>query len=296
MKIGKVEVTKKNKLLFKNPDYSKQDIAKYYQKIWSYMNFYIIGYPVTLERYPNGIDEKGFYQKNASDYFPDWMDKVEVDGREDNKTNYPLCNDLDSLIYLVNQGTITFHTWLSSTHDLDNPDKIIFDLDPPEDDFSLIVESAFDVKKELENLNLRPFVMTTGSKGLHILTPVKPDYNFHQIKEFAKKVAYHITKKNPDKYTTEQRKDNRDGKIFLDILRNARGQTGVCPYSLRPISGAPIATPLSWDELSKKNFNSQKYTMKNIFRRLGQIEDPWKDYKKSSSSITDGVKYLKNLT
>ncbi len=296
MKIGRVEITKKDKLLFKDPNYSKQDIAEYYEKIWPYMNFYIIGYPVTLQRFPNGIDEEGFYQKNASDYFPSWIDKVEIKGREDNKTNYPLCNDLDSLIYLVNQGTITFHTWLSSTHDLDKPDKIIFDLDPPEDDFSLLVEAAFNVKKELENLNLSPFAMTTGSKGLHIVTPIKPEYNFDQVKEFSKKVAYHITKNERDKYTIEQRKENRDGKIFLDILRNTKGQTGVCPYSLRPLNGGPVATPLSWDELSKKDFDSQKYKIKNIFRRLGQIEDPWKNYKKSSASIADGIKYLKNLS
>src|SRR6056297_92062 len=296
MKIGRVEITKKNKLLFKDPNYSKQDIAEYYEKIWPYMNFYIIGYPVTLQRFPNGIDEEGFYQKNASDYFPSWIDKVEIKGREDNKTNYPLCNDLDSLIYLVNQGTITFHTWLSSTHDLDKPDKIIFDLDPPEDDFSLLVEAAFNVKKELENLNLSPFAMTTGSKGLHIVTPIKPEYNFDQVKEFSKKVAYHITKNERDKYTIEHRKENRDVKIFLDILRNTKGQTGVCPYSLRPLNGGPVATPLSWDELSKKDFDSQKYKIKNIFRRLGQIEDPWKNYKKSSASIADGIKYLKNLS
>jgi len=296
MKIGRVEITKKDKLLFKDPNYSKQDIAEYYEKIWPYMNFYIIGYPVTLQRFPNGIDEEGFYQKNASDYFPSWIDKVEIKGREDNKTNYPLCNDLDSLIYLVNQGTITFHTWLSSTHDLDKPDKIIFDLDPPEDDFSLLVEAAFNVKKELKNLNLSPFAMTTGSKGLHIVTPIKPEYNFDQVKEFSKKVAYHITKNERDKYTIEQRKENRDGKIFLDILRNTKGQTGVCPYSLRPLNGGPVATPLSWDELSKKDFDSQKYKIKNIFRRLGQIEDPWKNYKKSSASIADGIKYLKNLS
>jgi len=296
MKIGRVEITKKDKILFKNPDYSKKDVAEYYEKIWPHMDFYIIGCPVTLQRFPNGIDEKGFYQKNASDYFPSWLDKLEVEGRDKNKTNYPMCNSLDSLIYLVNQGTITFHTWLSSTHDLENPDKIIFDLDPPEDDFSLVVEAAMDVKEELENLKLKPFVMTTGSKGLHIISPIKPEYNFDQVKEFTKKVAYHIIKNNENKYTTEQRKESRGGKIFLDILRNTKGQTGVCPYSLRPIEGAPIATPLTWNELSKGNFDAQKYKINNIFRRLGQIEDPWKDYKKSAVSIADGIKYLKNLS
>lgn len=295
MKIGNIEITNQDKLLFNNPDFSKKHIAEYYKKIWPYMKFYIIGYPVTLQRFPNGIEEKGFYQKNASDYFPEWLDRVSVEGVE-STTNYPLCNDEDSLIYLVNQGTISFHTWLSSTSDLDKPDRIIFDLDPPEDDSSLVVEAAYDVKKELENLNLNPFVMTTGSKGLHIITPIKTEYNYDQVKEFAKKVSYHITKVNPDQYTVEQRKDSRNGKIFIDILRNTKGQTGICPYSLRPIKGAPIATPLSWDELSKNDFNSKKYTIKNIFRRLGQIEDPWKEYKKSSVSIADGVKYLKNLS
>jgi bifunctional non-homologous end joining protein LigD len=296
LKIGKVEITKQDKLLFENPDYSKKDIAEYYSKIWKNMKLHMIGYPVTLQRFPNGIKEKGFYQKNASDYFPKWLDRVEIQGHGDTLTSYPLCNDVDSLVYLVNQGTITFHTWLSSTHDLEKPDKIIFDLDPPKDDLSMILEAAFDIKEELENLHLKPFVMTTGSTGLHIITPIKPEYNFEQIKEFAKKVAYHVTKNNEDKYTTEQRKDRRDGKIFIDILRNAKGQTGVCPYSLRPISGAPVATPLDWNELAKKDFDSQKYNIKNIFRRLGQIDDPWKDFKKSSVSIADGIKYLKNLS
>jgi bifunctional non-homologous end joining protein LigD len=128
--------------------------------------------------------------------------------------------------------------------------------------------------------------MTTGSSGLHVVVPIKAEHSFEQVRDVAVKISKKIVKESPDKFTLEQRKDKRDDKVFLDTLRNAYGQTSVAPYALRPIENAPVATPLTWDELEDNPFNPRKYTIKNIFKRLSQIEDPWNNINRSKRSIS----------
>jgi bifunctional non-homologous end joining protein LigD len=201
---------------------------------------------------------------------------------KDGKQELVIIEKKDDLLYLANQGTLVFHSWLSQKQNVNKPDKLIFDLDPPKNSgFQIVKFAAYKLRDIFTKNKLNPFVMTTGSKGLHVIIPIKPKHDFDKVREFAKKTAEELADKYPDKLTTEVRKEKRKARILLDYLRNAFGQTGVAPYSLRAIKNAPIATPLDWAELPSLN-DPQKYNISNIFKRLGQKSDPWENiYKKA---------------
>ena len=281
-----IELSNTDKVFFRKNNITKGDLINYYKKISSIMIFHIEDRPLTLHRFPNGIDNDGFYQKEIPDYFPSWIDRVSVEKREGGETTYVVCNNKETLVYLADQGCITPHIWLSKTSDLEKPDKIIFDLDPASDDYSLIVKAANEIKKLLDSNNINSYLMTTGSRGVHIVIPIVPEINFDEARNYAKKIAEAVVEKNPNDFTVQHRKNKRKGRVFIDYLRNSYGQTSVVPYSIRSLEGAPIATPLDWEELEFNDFNPRKYNIKNIFRRLGQKEDPWKDMYSKNSSLT----------
>jgi bifunctional non-homologous end joining protein LigD len=248
-----------------------------------------------MQRFPNGITEKGFFQKNASQYFPDYIKTEEV-RKVGGWLNQVICDTKETLLYLVNQYVLTFHVSLSTIDNIEYPDKLIFDLDPPKEDFALAVEGAKTLKLLLENdLGFKPFLMTTGSKGLHVIVPLKQKEDFNEVHAFAKLIANYMAMQNPNKFTTAIRKNKREGRLYIDYLRNSYGQTSVAPYSVRAIENAPIATPIYWSELDDEKLNSQLWTIKNIFKRLEQIEDPWEDFETSRKRIKNGRKKLKLL-
>ncbi len=269
MEIAQVEITHPDKIIFPKKKITKGDMAEYYEKIADQMLPYLKDRPLTLHRFPNGVAEAGFYQKNASDYFPDYIKTVEIDTEEGTNTQV-ICNDKRTLLYLVNQGTIEFHIWLSRKDKIREPDKVIFDLDPPENAFDKVKEAAKVVRNYLKKQKKDPHLMTTGQSGLHLYYSVRRGKDFDEIKKEARKVAEEVTKLRPDLLTTKIRKDQREGKIFVDYLRNAYAQTAVCPFSLRANEEAGVATPLEWEELSKLE-SASYYTIENIFNRLGQI-------------------------
>ncbi|MEJ2448749.1 MAG: non-homologous end-joining DNA ligase [Anaerolineales bacterium] len=253
--------------------------------------------PLTMERYPDGIAKDGFYQKEAPDYFPDWIRRVSIPVKSDQESQQQLiCDDEASLVYLVDQGTLTFHPWLSRSDRLDYPDKLIFDLDPPSEDFEPVCFAARALHQILGEVELASSLMTTGSSGLHVIVPLDRQAEFEDVRSFAKDLSNLLAMREPEKLTTEMNKDKRGKRLFLDYLRNSYGQNSVAPYTLRPLPGAPVATPLRWDKLSDGDLDSQTYTISNIFRRLGQIDDPWKNtiYKKQSltkaRSILDRIR------
>lgn len=283
----KIELSNEDKVLFNESGITKGDIIEYYKKISPVMLPHIKGRPLTLHRYPDGINEKGFYQKQISNYFPKWIDRVSVNKKEGEKITHVLCNDKKTLIYLANQACITFHAWLSNTDNLNKPNRMVFDLDPSNDDITLIIKAAKELKRTLDNFNLKSYLMTTGSRGVHVVVPIIPEFNFDEVRNYAKKIAEMVVKKNPDQYTVEHRKEKRNGRVFIDYLRNSYAQTSVVPYSIRSKKGATVATPLEWSEINSKDFDPQKYTINNIFRRLGQKEDPWKNIDLNKGSLKD---------
>jgi bifunctional non-homologous end joining protein LigD len=283
-----IEVGNLDKVIFPDANITQGGLLDYYRRMAETMLPYMKGRPLTMQRFPDGIQHEGFYQRTASDYFPDWITRAWVYVEErDEKQPQVICDSEATLVYLVDQGLITPHIWLSRADKLDYPDKLIFDLDPPDDDFAPVREAAQALHALLEDLGLAVFVMTTGSRGAHVVVPLDRSADFDTVRDFAKDVAQVLAQQHPDRFTVEMRKNQRQGRLFLDYLRNAYGQNSVAPYAVRAKPGAPVATPLDWEELADTSLHSQSYTMENIFRRLGQKEDPWKGMMRHARSLDE---------
>ncbi len=282
-----IDLSNTDKIFFTEENISKGDVIDYYKRVSPIILPYLKDRPLTLHRFPDGISKEGFYQKQIPDYFPNWVNRITVNKKGDGDVTHVLCNNKETLVYLANQACITPHIWLSKTPELEKPNKILFDLDPPVDSLSLVVKAARELKKVLERFDFYTYLMTNGSKGIHLVVPIKANFNFKSVRQYAKKIADYVVQKNSDIFTTEHKKNKREGRVFIDYLRNSYGQTSVTPYSIRALEGAPIATPLDWHELNSNSFNPRKYSIKNIFLRLGQKEDPWKDMHKNARPLNN---------
>jgi len=298
MKVGShtIELSNQNKVLFPQDGITKGDLIDYYERMAGRILPYLKDRPIMLQRFPDGIEDEGFYQKQTSDYFPDWIKRVKVELKDQNQVQSMVaCNDAATLVYLANQACITLHAWLSRAAALDLPDRMIFDLDPTGDDFAAVRKAARHLRDALEQVGLRSYVMTTGSKGLHVAVPLKPEASFDAVREFARGLASLLADHDSDRYTIEPRKVKREKRLFLDYLRNAYGQTAVVPYAVRAKPGAPVATPLDWDELGDSSLRSNRYTMQNVFRRLGQKDNPWHGMHRHPQTLAKPQKRLAGI-
>ena len=296
IKVGKykVSITNPDKILFPKAKLTKTDFVEYYQKIAPIMLPHIKNRPIAMNRFPDGIKGELFYQKDAPDYFPDFIELQPVKRSSGGVIEYALINNTAALVYLGNYVCVP-HIWLSKEPKLNYPDRMIFDFDPsPGVSFTTIKWAAKEMKKHLELLGLPTFVMTTGSRGLHVVVPLKRNYLFDEVRDFAREIAEYLVNKHPTKLTLEIRKDKRGKKIFIDTLRNAWGATAVAPYAVRAKEGAPIAVPIKWTEVSALT-TSQKYTIKNIFQRISRVGDPWKDINKKACALTQARKKQASL-
>lgn len=276
-----MKISNPNKILYPKQKETKKDVINYYNKISEYILPFLKDRPINMERFVDGIRKQGFYQKKAPEYFPKYIKRVKIKLKNGKEQEQIMVNNKKSLIYLANQDCIVFHSWLSQSDNLNKPDKLIYDLDPPHNnhkEFKKVIFAAFKIKEKLEKNGLPSFPMLTGSFGLHILIPLKKNNTYEEVRRFAKQTARELVKEHPDKLTLEMMKDKRGNKIFLDYLRNAYGQTTVTPYSLRAKPEMSVATPIDWDELKNKNINSRTYTAKNIFRRLSRKKGLWENY------------------
>lgn len=280
-----LEITSANRILFPRDVITKEQLIEHYIRCAKYIVPHTKNRLLTMHRFPGGIDHEGFYQKNAADYFPSWI-KTKAIEHEERTVRYVIGNNAATLAYLANQACITFHLWLSKITAIHRPDRIIFDLDPSGNNFHEIRHAALNLKQLLEDeLGLISFVMTTGSRGLHVLVPIRQNYDFDMIHTFAHDVAQVLVWRNPKQLTLEIRKNKREGKILVDYMRNSFSATTVAPYSVRAKDGAPIAAPLHWDEVYDKTLHPQKYTMQNIASRLATIGDPWHGIMRKSRSL-----------
>lgn len=282
-----VELSNTDNVLFPDSGITKGDLIAYYRRIADVMLPHVKDRPLTLHRFPDGIDASGFYQQRVSDYFPGWIQTCETPRADsgDDAIEHVLCNNQATLAYLANQAAITLHGWLSRTPEVGHPDRLIFDLDPPDDDFAGVRRAARQVSELMQSIGLTPFAMTTGSRGIHVVAPLRVDSDFDEVRNLARDMASRLEKQHPDKLTTEQRKEKREGRIYLDIMRNAYGQTSVMPYAVRARPGAPVATPLDLDELDDSSLDPRGWRLGNIHRRLGQKDDPWADIQRHASSV-----------
>jgi len=289
-----VELSNPDKLLFPKDGITKSDVVTFHRDVAELMLPYLRDRPLMMHRFPDGISAEGFYQKQIGDYFPEWIDRIEV-RKEGGSTEHVVCNNAATLVYLANQGCISPHLWLSRVDQLEHPDQLIFDLDPPGDDFDPVRFAAQKLHEVLGELELPSYVKTTGSRGLHVVVPLDRYGDFDAVRTFARELAALLADREPKRLTVEQRKDKRQGRLYLDTGRNAYAQTAVAPYAVRPLAGAPVATPLDWDELYEKEIDAQSYTMKNILRRLGQKEDPWRDMRRHGVGLNTARERLREL-
>lgn len=291
-----IEISNQDKIFFPRIGVTKGEIIDYYAKIAGVMLPHIEDYGVTMERFPDGLEGEGWYAKDTPDYFPDWIARVNFPKKEGGSFNAPIINTKAGLVYIADQAAITLHTYLSPASDLEHPDKMVYDLDPPEntEDYTAVRNAALLLYEILAELDLQAWVQTTGSEGYHVVVPLKRSWAFNQVKDFAEDVAKILICRNPQKFTLEQRIDQRKGQIYLDTNRNAYGATAVAPYSVRVRPHAPVATPVEWDEV-KAGANPRDWTVKNIFRRLGQKADPWRDMMQHAQSLESRKEKLSSL-
>lgn len=280
-----VETSNEGKVLYPDAGVTKGEVIEYYRKVAEYALPHGADRFLTLQRFPDGLDQDGFYQQSRAEHFADYVEGVTAERVGGGQLEHIVVQNAAGLVYLANQGTLTFHAWLSRRDQPDHPDRMVFDLDPPDHDFASVRDAARLVGDFLRALGLTPYVMTTGSRGLHVVVPLDRGADFDTVRAFAGRVADRLAERHPDTLTAEQRKNRRKGRLYLDIQRNAYGQTGVMPYSLRAKPGAPVATPLAWDELGAGDLTARSYHIRNLFRRLGQVEDPWADIKRRAAGI-----------
>ena len=296
VKVGNhaIELTHEDKILFPHdhdtPAITKGDLIAYYHAIAPFMLYHIRNRPIVMHRFPEGIYGESFYHKNTPDYFPSWIDRITVPKKEGGTVAYSIINTSAALIYIANQGCITPHVWLSTVTAINQPVRMIFDLDPAPGNFKSAKKAALVLKDILSTIGLTPFVMTTGSQGLHVVVPLKALHNFDTVRTFAREIAEYMVSQYPQEFTTEPRKEKRANRLFIDVLRNAFGQTAVAPYAVRALPGAPIATPLTWDELNNPELTSQRYTMFTILQKIQVQGDPWKGINRYHSSLAQARK------
>jgi bifunctional non-homologous end joining protein LigD len=288
-----IKLSHTDKVLFPDDGITKGHLIDYYQRIAPTMLPHLKNRPLTLRRFPNGITRPGFYQREISEYFPKWINRVTVPDKQGGTTTSVICNNAATLVYLANQACITPHAWLSRRNKVNYPDRLIFDLDPTKDDFDPVRKIALILRDTLHELELVPFVQTTGSRGLHVVVALDQHDTFDAVRTFAKHVATHIVQNNPALATIEQRIQKRQNKVFIDVLRNSYAQSAVAPYAVRARPGAPVATPLEWSELTDPKVHSQRFTIQNILKRLEKQPDPWQKIDQTARSLRSAQKQLK---
>ncbi len=288
------EISHPTKLLFPDDAITKADLIDYYERITDAMLPHVRGRLVMMHRFPDGIRGNDFYQKDVPDYFPRWIHTVAVKKEEGELRQLTIENGA-TLAWLANQGTITVHVGTSRCDAIRQPDRLVFDLDPSEDSFAAVRAAARAARELLESLGMRCWPMTTGSRGLHVVAPLDRSADFDEVRAFAADAAGFLAQWRPDELTVEIRKNKRRGRVFVDYLRNAYAQYAVAPYSVRALPGAPVATPLDWDDIDRGLADARHYSIANVFRRLAQKKDPWRQMETHAISVGEASRRLRAL-
>jgi bifunctional non-homologous end joining protein LigD len=290
-----IEISRPEKVLFPDDGITKGDLIEYYGRIALRILPHVRDRPLTLERYPNGINTKRFFQKEVSSYFPTWIRTITVP-KVGGTVTHVLCNDTATLVYIANQACVTPHIFLSRADKLTVPDQLVFDLDPQGDDFEPVRSTALAFKQLLDDLGLPGFLKTTGSRGLHVVVPLRRRENFDAVRAFGRDLAGIIVSQAPEARTMENLKANRGDRVFIDTNRNGYAQLVAPAYAVRARRGAPVSVPLAWSELRKKNLRSNSFTIRTIFDRLESATDPWADFWRSGVSLVSARRRLGRIT
>ncbi|HEX8664807.1 MAG TPA: non-homologous end-joining DNA ligase [Beijerinckiaceae bacterium] len=290
IEVGGVRLTSPDKVLYPEQSITKRALAEYYLAVAPAMLPHVARRPITLVRCPTGRQKKCFYQRHAGSGVPSELGEVDIPGFEESGA-YLYVKDAKGLVALVQMGVLEVHPWGARIDRPDRPDRIVFDLDPGEGlGFPDVAEAAHEVRAFLKDLGLVSFPKTTGGKGVHVVVPVDRRCDYPRAKAFAKATAEAIAARTPTRYLTRVSKAERRGRIFIDYLRNDATATAVAPYSTRSRAGAPVATPLTWEELTPK-LDPQAFTIKTVPGRLKEIGgDPWRDMGKVRQGLPANFK------
>ena len=288
-------ITHPEKILFPGDGITKGELASYYEMIAPVMLPHLRRRPITMERYHRGIAEQGFFQKDVSKGFPDWLKRVEVP-KKDGTVHHPLANDTRSLLWLANQNSITIHVWPSRAPNLYNPDICIFDLDPShENDLEPLRAAALHVRDLLDELGLPSWIKTSGSKGFHIAVPLDAKSDFGVVARFAHTVGRILVQRDPENLTQEFSKVDRGGRILVDTGRNGYSATYAATYTVRAKPGAPVSAPCTWEELERGAVGPQTFTLRSMGQRIADVGDLWSDLLKTKRSLKRPLEQLEKL-
>ena len=288
-------ITHPEKVLFPDDGITKGELAAYYEMIAPVMLPHILRRPVTMERFPAGIGKKGFLQKDVSKGFPEWLQRVEVP-KKDGVVHHPIVTDTASLLWLVNQNSITPHVWTSRAPDVYHPDICVFDLDPSVDDPGVLRDAALGLRDLLEELGLPSWVKTSGSKGFHIVVPVDGKADMGQIDRFAHAVGAVFVRRDPKNLTQEFHKVDRGTRILVDTGRNGWSATHAAAYAVRAKPGAPVSAPCTWEELESGKVGPRTLTLRNMAARIKEVGDLWSGMRRRRRSLERALQKLRALS
>ncbi|WP_428229431.1 DNA ligase D [Flavobacterium sp.] len=297
LKIGKttLHLTNQNKIYFPDDGITKGEIVQYYNEVADFILPYLKDRPQSMNRFPNGINAPGFYQKDVDvDKIPSWLKTKKVFSESNEEyLNYLICNDKQTLLYMANLGCIDMNPWNSTVKHIENPDWLVIDIDPDKDNFEEVVQTALTVKEVLDELETDGYCKTSGASGLHVYIPLAAQYDYDSIKILSELLAIEIQSRLPKTTSLERSIKKRNHKIYIDYLQNRRGQTLAAPYSVRPKPGATVSTPLEWEEVNSKLHPSQ-FTIKNVLKRFEKKGDLWKPVLGKGANIKKILHKLEN--
>lgn len=283
-----------DKIYYPEAGLTKGDVVGHYRTVAEAMVPHLRGRPLTLRRYPNGIAGQTWYQKEASPKLPSWIRVEPIPQRTTTDVRHVICDDPATLVYLANQAAIEYHIWSSTVDDLEHPDMVLIDIDPPD---HVTVADLRDIARLVRDVyaaaGLTPYLQATGGRGFHVVAPLEPSQTYEEVRDLAKAAAEVLARLDPDRLTTAVRKNQRGDRVYLDILRNGYTSTFVAPYSLRARPSAGVATPLDWRELGKAEPDG--WTPKRIKERLARKKDPWAGMAEHAASPAKAMELLKKL-
>jgi bifunctional non-homologous end joining protein LigD len=271
-----IPITHADRVVFPQAKVTKLDLARHYAAVAPAMVPHVRDRPLAVQSFPQGIEGQGHFMKNAPRHFPDWIATANVPKREGGSLRQVLANDAPTLVYLAGQNAITPHIWTARADRLEQPDRVVFDLDPANPRFAEVRAAARALGDMLRDEGFEPFTMTTGSRGVHVVIALRRGADYATVNAWARDTGARFAATDPKRLTTEFRIAKRNGRLFVDMHRNAYAQHAVAPYAVRALAKAPVATPLHWEELSERRLDPQGWTVKTIQDRLDSEGDPWK--------------------
>ncbi len=287
--IADIAISNGDKVLYPEAKVTKRELAEYYVAIGDWIVPHLENRPLTLVRCPNGWDKPCFYQKHAKESISEYIDRIDI--REGGgEQPYMMANNVSAVVALVQMGVLELHPWGSRAPKLGYPDRLIFDFDPDETlPWDRLVEAVNVLRKLLDTLGLRAFLKTTGGKGLHVVVPVAPTRAWDPAKAFCKAIAELLVRTFPDRFTSKMTKTTREGRIFVDYLRNAENATAIAPYSVRAKRNAPVAMPITWEQL-KQDLRNDHFNVRNVPGLLARRRrDPWVELQDVDQELTDAM-------